>query len=220
MDKQILLLAAKDEVINSIKKSKNYLKYKLNFDEQNQKIIYTLNNKNYTFFITSDWKQYSLTCSHYSDIKHMVVSIKKDTISDEKINQALSKLIKWINSTENFFIRTESHIKKLNKIISTYIKRNYKTDLTEFKINISVKKDVKYRGKKTETISPFDTRKNIAEIKYDISTNFLTKEETIVFLNFLYEKGVLTLIKEDERFNRKDISKIIRAEKLKNLLNF
>lgn len=206
------------EVIESIKKSKNYLKYKITFDEKNDKFIYNLNDNKYEFFIQTDTYKYSLTCSYYTDIKNMIVSINKKSISDEKINLSLLKLINWINSTNKFLKRKEIHIKKLNKIITSYVKRNYKTEST-INLIVDIKKDVKHSRRKPKYI-PFDTRKNITEINYEISTSFIDIDDTTIYLTFLYEKGVLTLTRIEERFSQKDISKIIRAEKLKNLLNF
>lgn len=183
-------------------------------------LYHTPSGKKFFITIYDHGDKFIFKSPNHTDIKRIEVAIKRRTISKKNILLAFNKTIKWFEKNEEFFEKKQKHEIKLNKIINNYIKREY-PDSNEIYISISIEKKYNfYSTKKTPTEIPIDIRNfDFSNIKYNIISTF-NIENAKIRLEFSYENKELKLDRKFKYYNNHiDISNIIRAERLKKLLN-
>jgi len=214
----------RNDIEKDISKSKKYLK-SIIFDRQNINLIYFRPSEDlYTIEITELNKKIYFTClTQFEDMKTISVEFSRESM----LSTILSKfklIIKNIKKTDIFITKKQEHYNILLPIIINFIKTEYNIELnfTEDKnfLKLNFKKTEFYSNRKYR-FTYFDVSKeNISDISYNGYIN-ISHENINYSLTFDYSISMNKLIlhQKIECYDHKDISKIIRSEKIKNLMS-
>ena len=215
----------KEEIIDVIKNSKKYSTSNFEYDIVGN-ISYTIGNCKYLFQFQSDGKRVGFlhVPIYRLGIEPISVNLLRYQATEAKVLSKFDELIRTIKKLDTFLSIRENDINKIQPIIENYIKKEYEIDSTD-KIVITVKfpQTVYKIGKKYRKTSFNIKKEKIRNIIYDVSvTNIDTFFSISLFLIYNNDTGKLTLKNKYESYTpgKKDITKIIRSEKLKRLMSY
>lgn len=215
----------KIEIIEILKSQKKYSS-SCRFEED--MIYYTISGNEYKIDI---WDTYGdlifyFNYSKYS-VKEVQITIKKSKATRTKVLSKFREIVRSINTLDFFLKKREEHVSKILPIIISYIKEQFFLEEVIFDSNnnifrmnfpkTSVKRRRRYRTssfdptvEKIENKLIFEPYVNLKDGGFSINLYFTFREDT--------GKLILTSTDENYRGSGKDITKIIRSEKLKRIM--
>jgi hypothetical protein len=212
------------EIVNIILTDKRLSKYNLKKSVSNDFILYTLDNVEYSIFISDNLYYFELVCGFVDyDIISKKVKILRKTKTSNTIVNSFKKIIS--NIDKYIFFKKNRDIDKIKIIssIKSLIYNMYMIDIDIFEdFNFSInfnKSTYLYRKKYVTTL--FDVSKE-KSASYNISLFVDTKSSKINFDFFYNTKNsqlYLNSYREEYCINSNDITKIIRSERLKKIEN-
>jgi len=203
----------KNEIFDSIKNSNYAKKLDLKFFNDDH-IVYTLNNSVYEIDIYSNYNKISFVCSK-GDVKKMRVGMYIDMLTSDKVVLRFGQIIRLIKKTDKFLIKKQKDSVIIKKAITKYIEKSF--DCNDASISINFQKTKVYTRRSVKNI-PFDPLNgDLLNPVYDINVRFSNDYDVYYYLTLLYDKK-LFLLSVKERFQKgKNVTGIIRSEKLKSL---
>jgi len=145
----------------------------------------------------------------------MKVGMYTDNLTSDKVILKFAQIIKWIKKTDEFIQKKEVHSKKIKETIKKYIVKTteYQGDVTT---NVTLQKTKKYTRRRKINV-PFNTlTSDLSNPKYDISARFKF-DDVHYYFTFIYDNK-LSLLSVNKSFDKgKNVTGIIRSEKLKSL---
>lgn len=221
---------SKSQIIEIISTSKKYNNSNFIFDISNQNygnsyVTYIIGERKYKISIDDNWKRLNMRYSAYGhNMKPIDVSFPKRNTDAKKILAKFREVIRNVIKVDAFLKIKEESMVKLTPVIENFIRKEFSLTGT-FSIipNITFPNTtyyVKNRGRGRS--SSFDVSKEKPEnLRFNVSVS-LTQGKFKYDLVFAYLpiSKKLILERKEESFDNysKDITKIIRSEKLKNLI--
>jgi len=213
------------EIANIILTHKSLSKLNLKRFDGSVDIIYTLNDTEYNIRLLEKLNKVSLIYyNRHKDISNINIDIHKRCTQPESVVRNFKKMIKCIHKFDIFKKEVEDDNKIIIDYIASYVKNKYNFDILNVlssrnyfsvslcKTGLSYIKTVSYG---------FNFLKEKTR-NYDINVKIFDKN-TEVHLHFCYDSTsnnfVLMSISEAYVDFSNDITKIIRCEKLKNIIN-
>ena len=152
----------------------------------------------------------------------------RETLTEKKVLYTFGKLIKNINKLDSLLLKKEDIINKIKPIIVSILKKEYDFDsflpdliFGEDNFKVKFPNSTKFYRRRSKSTSYNIEIEDPDKISYDI-TYRINERNLYVALHFNYSSisNKLILIKKEESYkNRsKDVTKIIRSEKLKKLM--
>ena len=210
-----------EEIINTIKTHKKYSNSRFQFEENC--VWYTIGNKKYKIDIETGYSKMSFYHSGYNlNLRDIKVTIIKDKCNHIKALAKFREVIRNIDRLDVFLNNRQKHTDKIRPVILNYIKEQWfitpdldDTKNNSYRVNF-INTDYTKRRRRNDScdISTENVIYNIfvaiKDGKFYYSLQFRYNEET----------KKLTLHKKEEVFRdfSKDMTKIIRSEKLKKLM--
>lgn len=215
----------KQEIFEILKSQKKYSSSCV-FEEEN--IFYTINGNRYQIEI---WDRYSKLTFYFRyskyNVREVQIGLVKEKANRKNVLSKFREIINSINKLDFFLKKREEYVNKIQPIILSYIKEQYYLndivfDGTNniFRMNFpktSILKRRRYRTTSFDTTVEkidknfiFEPHVEIKDSGYNINFCFTFKTET--------NKLTLTSVEENYRNIGKDITKIIRGEKLRKLI--
>ena len=216
-----------DEIKNIIKTSKKYSSPD-NFIFKYDYLIYITNGNEYRI---SFYDGYSKLTFDYSIYKHGMRSVKvyiSKKYDEKKILSKFGEFIRYMNKMDKALSILNEQTNKVTPFIHNFIKNEYGLNDSIFKLDsnnfirlIFPKTTTLYRRRARKT--DFDIRKEkLDNIKFNVYCSF-EEGNFICSLKFYfdYKDNLVTLYEKEERYKStsKDITRIIRNEKLKNIMS-
>ena len=207
-----------NEVIDIIKSYKKYSTS--NFVYGDSSVYYHLENITYTIEFRDRYRRRrrEITFSHYPTelrVREISLSIVKEKCDRKKVLSKFGKIVKSINETDALIKSRQHYLEKVKPVIISVLKSQYNIDFDGNNIKMDFPRGFFNLNRK----SPSNYIK-----EDDIRFNILIKnEKSQVSFNFIYDtkNKKLILDKREESYKglSKDLTKIIRSEKLRNLLS-
>ena len=206
------------EIIDIIKNCKHFLPLIMEINEN--WFSYKIGKKKYILEITDDWKYFVFDSGLFKhNIKNIRVSISKKYATEKSVLSKFREVLRRINKFHQIICNKEEHIKKIEPIIKSYIKTNYFIE-TDLNLNVNFPKSHYLVNGRYRTTA-FDTNKeNPENVKYSIFI-VVTENKDDYHFQFQFnvkQKKLILLKKLVNYYIAKDVTKIIRSEKLKNLM--
>jgi len=213
---------SKYEMIDIIRTSKKYNNSNFIFDDDSY-ITYVLGDKKYKISVDDNWRRLNLRYYAYGhNMKGIDVSIPKRNADSKKVLAKFREVIRNIIKMDNLIKIKEESLNKITPVIEDFLRKEYSlTGIISVIPNIYFPSTTYYARNRSRN-SNFDVSKEKPEnLRFNVSAS-LTEGKFQCDLNFIYlpASKKLVLEKKDEFFRNcsKDITKIIRSEKLKNLI--
>lgn len=215
----------KGEIVDIIKKSSKFSKLNLEFNDYNDYIIFNINDKSYKIELFYNNGKYSF---YYHDNKLGIspIEIKFNRINngsyvtEDKILSKFGEEIRAIQRLHEMCLIRKKDSEKVANLIRTYIKKEYQTDADFNYIRFSFPETFYKQGRIYRKRNfDFIKEKKIRNVKYEIVV-FLKEDYRTIRLSLNYDNSIdkLTLTYKYENFENKDITKIIRSQKLKKIM--
>lgn len=215
---------SKCEIISIIRTSKKYNNANFIFDEYPNGvtyITYILGDNKYKISVDDNWRRFNFKYSAYGyNMKSINVSLPKKNITSKKVLSKFREVVRNLIKMDNFIkIKEESFI-KITPVIENFIRKEYSLGIISIIPNIYFPSTTYYARRRSRS-SNFDVSKEKPEnLKFLVSVS-LNNGKVDYNLNFVYFPATKKLIleKKQETFLNfsKDVTKIIRSEKLKKL---
>ncbi len=213
------------EIINIIKLQN---KYSSNFNFYDDYILYTINNNEFKIEIFDSFKKFIFFSKCPNDIKPIQIFFKKENLNEKRILLKFREIIKSINKLY-FFINKREELKcRIKPVLISYIKYNFFPDFIFDKhvkdFDMDFQKSVIIKRRKYISIFFDPTKEKIENnIIFEPHIRFDTDYGSVISLNFKFNtnqnKLILNIKEETYKNIGKDISKIIRGEKLKSIIS-
>ena len=209
----------KEKVVEIIKQSKKYSKLNLLYEDDDC-IEYVTNDN--SFKIEIDDLKYSFTYMNYSNMLHFKVKNEKSDLEAKKIISKFGLMIKYLNKLDCALIKINEKTTKLITTIEKIIKSEYDSNILLTKNNFRIQfpmDRIRVRNKMKNVY--FDLlKKDIENVTYEIFVNF--KKDNLdcdLKFNYLLSDNKIVMIENisNYRNNSKNITNIIRCERLKQL---
>lgn len=213
------------EIIETLKTHK---KYSSNCRFEEDYVFYTIGNNEHKIEILDNWKKltFSFNYSKYG-VKEVQVTFEKEKANKKKALSKFREVIKSINTLDFFLKKREELVHKIKPAILSYIKEQFYIDNINFdginnvfRMNFPKTCVLLRRRYRTTNFDPskekiennliFKPYVNFKDSGYNIRLDFIFRTET----------GKLILTTKEEEYSGlgKDVTKIIRGEKLKRLM--
>lgn len=211
-------------VSNVIRASKFYSKYDLEIKYDT--IIYKTKNHSFTIYVEIDSYKIKFTSEFYRiyDIEPIKVTMENCRICENKVLLKFGEIIRNLNKVIFFLDKKEEHKKKIEPILVKYIKDKFDIDFYDNDknhINLTFCRKSYYTKAGRYFSSNVDTRyekKNKFDYHYDIYVNCVN-EDFKISVKFRYTNKLIYVGFDKHYDNKKNITNIIRSERLKNLIN-
>lgn len=219
----------RSDVIEVLKNSKKYSKLEYvhyNHNELIEYIVYHINEHEYKIEIYYDKRDNIIFCydEYNSNVEKIKVLMVRKVLTEKTILSKFGKIIKNIKKLDLIICKRDEYVLKIKPAISTFLKNEYELDViyntTNFKITFP--SSTKRIRKKWRNV-PYDVLMEDSEkIIYDIYL-FLKNDYFNCTMTFNYnvETNRLSIKSKLDRYKiySKDVTKIVRCEKLKKLKN-
>jgi hypothetical protein len=216
-----------EEIISVLRLSKKYSKS--NFVYKDYYVIYIVDSDHsYKIEFYSSRGKFVFRADTYAiGVEPMKVSMVSDLLNEKKVLSGFGKVIKGVNKLNALLFKKNEILLSIKPVLALYVKKEL--NVNNFDIN-----DPKVIGVKFPEHSK-RIRNKWRNVPYDVETEnpsnlnlkitlfvkeeFLNSQYTLYF-NYSLPKNKLTLIRRDEshKSKTKDITRIIRSEKLKKLI--
>jgi phage-related protein len=216
----------KEEIIQVLKSHK---KYSSNFRFEEDYIYFNIGGVEYKIDIWDNWKKFTFNFSYskYS-VKGIQAAFEKDKATNKRILSKFREVVKAISTLDVFLKKREEYLKKIEPAILSYIKEQFYLEEIQFD---NMNNTLRMNFPKTSFIrrdryksSNFDPSKEKIgnKLVFDIFVTLKNVGYYYIDLNFVFrtDTNKLTLTSKNESYRAlsKDITKIIRGEKLKKLM--
>jgi hypothetical protein len=214
----------KQEIIDTIRTYKKYSGKNFFFSDDH--VLYFINGKEYKIEINNYWSKLTFSYSAYmQNIIDCNITINKDKANIKNIRSKFREVVRYLDRLDIFLTNRQLHENKIKPVISEFIKKEWCIENAfEDKENIIFKinfPDFYVKGRRRGSSSRFNVLKeNTENVRYNINLTFRSGQFNIslIYIYSAAEKKLLLQQKEEYyKEYTKDITKIIRAEKLKNL---
>jgi hypothetical protein len=218
----------KREIINILKAEKKYSGKNFEFIDSDC-VIYTIDDRKYDISCYDDWKTFSFIYSKYNyNIQQKKSSFIKKDADRKRILAKFREVVRYLNKLHIFLENKEKHLQIVTTAVNKYLKEEYYLENIDYnnKFNVfrmtfpksSFTKNGRYKTTFFDPIkeTPNKIIYNIFVVVYDFNVNYVLE------LIYNTETNKLILTRKEEKYNNsgKDITKIIRSEKLKKILFF
>jgi hypothetical protein len=205
----------REEFINFI--IKNYSDFSVEYYDEELYHVKHFTYKDFHINFTWDYKYYflSLSVDGFNTIKFGMV-IRK--LTEKSLKYKINKFVKNIKKIELVIEKLKKEEPKIIKKVNNFIEKKFPiyNDYDKKRISIKLKDSHKPRGRFTSTVNYDVTLEDPKELYYNVYI-VLENSNTQVYLKFKYNNGVLTIYKLGEYYLNKNITNIIRSERLKSL---
>jgi hypothetical protein len=208
------------DIIDTIRNSKKYSSS--NFIFEGDYINYVIGDIKYKISIQDDWKKLIFSYSQYKlNVKSIRVAISKKHATEKKVLSKFREVIRDINKLHIFLADKVEHHNKIEPIIKKYIEEKYSFIEPTFELRFSFPNSVYRVGRRVISTTFNVSKETPGKIMYEVLAT--GREGNFGYsLQFVYnvKEKKLVLHRKEETFTNlsKDATKIIRSEKLKNLI--
>lgn len=215
----------KYNIMNLICTSKKY--NNSNFIFEDDYVTYIIGDNKYKINILDQWSKITFSYSlYYENIKSIHVTITRNKCTAKKILSKFREVARNIEKLNVILTNKKLHTEKIKPVIKKYIMDEYSVELDftkkenfNFRLNLP---NTSFYSRHRSRSSSFDvTKEKPNKVWYKVALAFREGRCMYTFyFTFDSEKKKLSLEKREEEYNdcSKDVTKIIRSEKLKKLM--
>ena len=221
------------DIIEVLRNSKKYSTSEFEYNSNSGVITYCIGDKRYIIGCYDKSNKFSFSYTNYSlKITDIEINFERRYTDTNKILSKFGETIRNIKKFNFFHSQLEEHTNKIKILLQSYIKQRYNIDIINFESSLTSSlpgayllvsfPSTVYKSRNRWRRTSFDVRKEKEKriIFYDVKLGVI-KDMGYLSLTFNYNNsnGELTLLNVEETYKSrsKDISRIIRGEKLKRL---
>lgn len=202
----------KEEVINIIKDKFSNENFKYPENSYGQDVLY----KDQNISINITWRYVTLYFTTPINMSNIQINMVRHKITKERILTKFRKMLRLIDKVDEVLKTLNSKKEEITRKVNLIIKNDYNTEADKviIKLNKSQKLIGRYRFRNVD----YDVSIKDQKTYYEILASVHVGREK-VSLTFKYIDSNLILLRRNESYQSKNISNIIRSEKLKSLFN-
>jgi len=202
--------------INTLKSSKKYSNSHFEYINE-YTIYYTIGSNRY--HISINYLFNKIIFSHqpnFFKIGKINIGFIRDKADKKRILSKFGLLVKNINKINNLILKTDEVTNKIKQLILSYFKINHNLEIDFDKIHFDINLSDTYRRR---TGYGYDLGLIKDNPIFNIVTSVNIDKEFSVMFHFNYSamNNRLKIDRKEENYVSKNISKIIRSEKLKKI---
>lgn len=211
-----------EQVIKLIENTPKYNKLDLSFHYNN--IHYKIDDEYYKIKLYSNYEKIEFQVNLDCGLKTIRVPMLRYYLTEDKLILKFDSILRSIKKAHYIINKKYEHDIKINKAITKFIKSKFGV---VFGSNESDRVDIKFKSKSYRQqngyykTSKVDVLKEVIKrfsFEYDITYNFIDIDKNIYECRFSYKNSKLILEYYYKYYKNKDVTNIIRSEKLKTLM--